>query len=460
MPTRCIHPCRFVVLAAVAFAAAAAPAAAADLAILTRGKMLQLIADGDPAHARGVVRFGADPVLADAPDPSCPAASSFELGLFTVSANAVVRGEKAQLDCARWRRTASGWTYANADPEAPGGVRSIVYGPSGLVVKLAGAQAMPAAGPLGYAFAWFEVGARRYHGRFHLFRQNSATRIVSRTTSRGAAEAERGFWTVLIGDDDSEARQQATLAALTAAARSPRDGRSPFLLAMLRLYRFGTLTESIAAASPTAVSELGAAVAAFDAAEPLLWNRATRSGDSRVPGFAAAARYSLAVASGDEPMRQRALADLDYAIEINAFFNVFDLMTVIQAEPPSSAAFQAAFATVSAYLADPTTFQCAFTQPEVCTGAGLGPGSFPGTFVVFGDLFAKAGDATAAKRWYEAARTTEGGWAFEGLGAERLATADARVAAYGDADPSNDPPIIGAGRQACASCHHRVTPPA
>jgi hypothetical protein len=60
--------------------------------------------------------------------------------------------------------------------------------------------------------------------------------------------------------------------------------------------------------------------------------------------------------------------------------------------------------------------------------------------------------------WYDAAEGTDQGWIFEGLATERRATAEARIAAYRDADPANDPPIIGAGRQACVSCHQRLAP--
>jgi hypothetical protein len=435
--------------------ASVATAHAQDLVILNHGKVLRLVGHDDPSKAHGLIRFGKDPALAGAPDPSCPASSSVELGLFTVAANAVVRGEKVTLDCARWRRTKSGWRYD--DPAAPGGVESITYGPTGLTVRLAGSATLPAPGPVGYAFAWFQVGTRRFHGRFHVFRKNRADLIASRKTSTLAAEGESAFWGIMWGDDASEATAQRTLATLNRAAkRSKADARSRFLLAMLRLYRFGQLTERIASPSEAALAELRAAVAAFDQAEPLLWDRTARAGDSRVPGFAAAARYSLAVATADEALHQQALVDLDYAISINAFFNVFDLMAVTQAEPPSSAAFQQAFGAVSAYISDPSTLECAVTQPEVCTGNGLAPTALPGTFVVFGDLYAKAGDVAGATSWYQFAVATERGWPFEGLGAERLATVDARVAAYQDADPGNDPPIIGAGKQACASCHNRL----
>jgi hypothetical protein len=425
------------------------PARALDM--LTRGKVLKLQGAADPARARGLVRFGADTVLADAPDPSCPATSSFELGLFTVATNRVQRTERFVLDCSLWRAGKRGWVHPGA-----GDIKKITYGPRGLVVKLQGAAVLPAAGPIAYAQVWFAVGERRFHGRIHQIATNRPDRIVSRKTSKRAADGEAGFWTVLLGDDTSEATQQRTLETLTRAAkRSKKDARSRFLLAMLRLYRFGQMTEDMSAPGPDATAELAAAVAAFDEADPLLWDRATRVGESRVPGFAAAARYSLGIATGDQALLARARVDLDYAIEINAFFNVFDLMAVAQAEPPASALFQQAFATMEAFLSDPSTLECAISFPEVCTDAGLAPTALPGTFVLFGDLYAKAGDADQARTWYTLAVATEGAWPFAGLGAERLATADARVAAYGDADPANDPPIIGAGPQACASCHHR-----
>ena len=225
---------------------------------------------------------------------------------------------------------------------------------------------------------------------------------------------------------------------------------------MLPLYRFGQLTDVITAPPEEAVEELRLALADFDRAQPELWDRTARRGDSRVPGFTAAARYALAVATDDDALRQEALAEMNYAIEINTFFNVFDLMAVIQGEPATSPAFQAAFATVSSYLAAPTTLECVVTQPEVCAGTGLAPGSFPGTFVLFGDVFAKAGDVLSANRWYDFADATDEGWLFEGLGAERRASLAARIAAYQDDDPSNDPQIIGNGPQACVSCHQRM----
>jgi hypothetical protein len=425
------------------------------ISVLTRQKVLALHGEGDPNDWRGVLRVGRDTALAEAPSPECPAVSTFELGLFTVATNGVERNARVTLECARWRAVKRGWVYD--DPALPGGVRKIVYGSRGLVVKLAGPQVLPAPGPVGYALAWFEVGDTRFHLRFHEFRKNEAASIVSRTPSRRAADAEAAFWAHLWGDDPSEAHEEAARAALgEAVRRSKRDGRSRFLLGMLHLYRFGRLTTRIVDAGPEARAEIAAAVAALDEADALLWDRDTRLGDSRVPGFAAAARYALAVVDGDAGLLEQARNDLAYALEINAFFNVFDLMTVVQAEPPGSPAFLEAFNAMDAYLADPDTLLCALTQPEVCGNAGLAPTALQGTFVLFGDFYAKGGDADAARQWYQLGAGLESNWRFSGMYANRLATVEARVAAYQDGDPANDPPIVGSGAEACASCHNRA----
>jgi hypothetical protein len=423
--------------------------------LLTHGKLLRLKAGVDPADSRGVLRVGRDPALAHAPDPSCPNTSSFELGLFTVATNRIVRSERVNLDCAKWQRRRRAWVYV--DSAATGGVKRITYGPGGLTVVLRGEAAFPALGPVAYAQAWLDVGDRRFHTRFHLFDKNEASLIVADRTSREAAAGEAGFWSVLWGDDASQSNQDATFDALARAAQiSPSDARSIFLSGMLHMYRFGQLTTTIRDADAAARAEIEAAVAAFDAAEPLLWDRQTGVGDSRVPGFGGAARYALAVVTGDETLRQKALADLQYAIDVNAFFNVFDLITVAQAEPPDSAAFQMAFDAMAEYLSDPETLQCAFDQPEICTNAGLAPGGLSGALVLFGDLYAKAGNASQATTWYQLGAATEANWAFKGLASARLATVAERVALYDDSDPDNDPPLIGSGPEACASCHHRA----
>ena len=72
-----------------------------------------------------------------------------------------------------------------------------------------------------------------------------------------------------------------------------------------------------------------------------------------------------------------------------------------------------------------------------------------GTFILFGDFYAKAGQIDAARQWYQFGAPFEAGWRFAGLYGGRLATLEARIASYRDDDPTNDAPIVGSGAEAC-----------
>src|SRR5262249_24527316 len=140
---------------------------------------------------------------------------------------------------------------------------------------------------------------------------------------------------------------------------------------------------------------------AFAAAVPLLWDG--RAGDSRVPGFAAAARFARGIADGDDARAAAGLADLDAALAVNAFFNVFDLIPAIQAVPRTDPRFQPAVDHVLAYLGDPETLACGTAQLEICNNQGLAPRKLNGSTLLFGDVYAKAGDVTGARNWYSLA---------------------------------------------------------
>ena len=135
---------------------------------------------------------------------------------------------------------------------------------------------------------------------------------------------------------EKTAREERALEVLgKAAKRDKKDGRSRFLLAMMHLYRFGQMIERYEDADDTARAEITAAHEGFEAAMPLLWDRATSRGDSRVPGFAAATAFGLGVVTNDPTLRAQGLADLEYAVTVNEFFNIFDFIPVVQATPPS-----------------------------------------------------------------------------------------------------------------------------
>src|SRR5205814_6997525 len=188
------------------------------------------------------------------------------------------------LDCAKWTATGRGYAYRDDG----GTVRAIRYGRGGLRIDVTGPGFTPIGGPVGFVQAQLGIGNVLLRVRFHNFRRNDATEVRSRKPSAAAAAGEAGFWAILRGEDESLARYRATIRQLQTAARADRrDGRSRFLLAMIHLYRFGQEVTDYAAASEDAKAELRTANAAFAKAVPLLWDDATATGDSRVPGFAA-----------------------------------------------------------------------------------------------------------------------------------------------------------------------------
>lgn len=432
----------------------AATASAARLDVLNAGKVAWFENRGDVERNGGIVVVGRDRALRTLLDPTCPAASVVEVEAYLQSTARDAVLAHVELDCGKWSRTGSGFQYSDAS----GTVRSIRYTRSGLQIEVRGPGFTPISGAVGYVQAQLQIGEDTLRARFHNFRQNDAQVVRSRRPSLAAAMSEAGFWDVLLGDDSSEAREQEVIATLeTAVRRTPRDGRSHFLLAMLHLYRFGQRVVRLDAVSAEARAELAAANVSFAAALPLLWDGATSTGDSRVPGFAAAAKYMQGVVDDDDALRAEGLADLERSIAVNSFFNVFDFIPAMQFLPPSDPVFQRGFTLFTSYLEDPETLRCVGTQPEICANAGFAPRNIQGALTLFGDLYAKAGNLERAQFWYNlvSAFPDTATWQFAALLADRRANAAARVALYGDGDPSNDPPLIGAGAEACSTCHVR-----
>lgn len=229
---------------------------------------------------------------------------------------------------------------------------------------------------------------------------------------------------------------------------------------MTHLYRFGQAVERYDAVSDYARDEIAAAQAAFQDAVPLVWNGTT--GDSRVPGFAAATTFGLGVVRNDPDLQAQGLAELDAAFRVNPFFNVFDYIPVAQAVPSFDPRFQGVFDKMSAYLNDLGTLQCLGTQPEICGNDGYAPRNTAGSLALFGDLDAKGGSAERAQSWYDLAlalgRGGSGGsrpYPFLPALESRITAVAERIALFRDADPSNDPTVFGAGPEACAACHNR-----
>ncbi|MGH7786244.1 MAG: hypothetical protein ACRERC_05220 [Candidatus Binatia bacterium] len=442
------YPLRAALLSALlATALFAQPARAFSFRILNVGKVAELTPGGGSFSVRG------DRALQPLLDPTCPTVSRVDVSAYLQSTarNAILATET--LDCTKWRFRSGTWRYEN-----PAGIiRAIRYSKRGLRMQFGGAGYTPVDGAVGYIQAQLVINDVALRIRHHNFDHNDALLISTRRPSGIGALGESAFWDVLNQIDHSEANQQKTLTLLRKAARrDPGDGRSRFLLAMTHLYRFGQQVVTYDNVSEAARADARAAVAWFDEALPLLWDSDTLTGDSRVIGFVGAAKFSLGIVENDAAMQAEGLAVLDVALQVNAFFNVFDLIPVIQALPPSDPRFTAIYNQVLTYLEDPETLACVGTQPELCANTGMAPTNISGALTLFGDMYAKGGDLGNATRWYTLANAlTPATWPFKPILTARLADVAGRIALYQDADLTNDPPIIGAGAENCAVCHTR-----
>jgi hypothetical protein len=452
---------RFLALLAALLVAAPAPAHA--LTLLTRSKVAVFRAD----RTKAVIRVGADRALAKLLDPTCPTTSSIQVGSYPQATTRLVLQPLVALDCTKWRAVDGGFQYLDK-AGSRGGVTKIVYTTRRLVIRIQGSGYVHVAGPVGYVETWLGIGAERFLARFHNFRRNDAEILATRKPNSAAGDGEAAFWDVLWGDDASAARQEATIDLLEKATRqAPRDGRSHFLLGMMHLYRFGNLAADYRNASDAAKVEIRAAYEAFQTAVPLLWDGT--AGDSRVPGFAAATKYTLGVVEGDAARTAEGLADLDAAVAVNPIFNLFDYIGVVPSTVlPTDPLYPRVIEILDFALA-PENASCFTSQPEVCGNVGMAPHNVEGSFTLFGDLYAKGGllddpDPTkplrGAEPLYTLAQTFANiyGWnpAWKALIADRVATVAARIALYQNADPADDPVLIGnTPGEPCATCHHK-----
>jgi len=424
----------------------ATDASAFDL--LTLDKELVLRA-GPGGFAR--VRVGADRALRSVPDPRCPAVtrvriSSYQSYRFTGEPEVV-------LPCDGWSKTATGFAYR--DPAASaGGVRSIRFGSEGLQIDAGSAQHSPFVGPVGFVHVRFSIDDRRYFVRFHSFSRNDASAVVSPRASRPAAEGERAFWETMLGDRQDSDRALAALARAT--ARNPRDGRSLLLTGMMRLYRFERVEADPRRVSDAGKREIESGAVAMQRALPLLWDG--QHGDGRVPGFIGAVIYKKGVAFEEAATIEHGRRLMEEAAAADALFNGF----IPFGFGPIAAPDSDDYATILHLLDDvfPTVAGDCGTQPEICFNDGLAPHNLEGSFLLFGDLYTKAGRVDQAVASYELAADlgATNGWKPEFLErARQLAdAAPARAALYQDDDPDNDPPFTdfgGAGN--CAYCHNR-----
>lgn len=429
-------------------AALASPALCFELLTLDKEGIFYA---GSTGSAVARIRVGPDRALRERRDPRCPAVTRVRISSY---ADYRFTGDpEVELRCELWTATAGGFVYR--DPSgATAGIHTVRFGPEGLSIEAAAPGYTPVIGPVGFVHVRFSIDDHRYFVRFHSFTRNDATAVISPRASRAAALGESAFWDVLLGDAPSSDSALAALAR--AVARNPRDGRSSFLTGMMRLYRFERLEADPRKVSNAGKREIQAGAIAMERALPLLWNGV--SGDGRAPGFIGAVIYKKGVAFAEPAVTARGRELMEDAARADALFNGFIPFGFGPIARPDSADY----ATILHLLDEvfPAIAGECGTQSEICFNEGLAPHNLEGSFLLFGDLYTKAGRVVDAVASYQLAADigATNGWKPVFLErARRLAAeAPARAALYADGNPDNDPPFTdlgGAGN--CAYCHNR-----
>lgn len=428
------------------------PNAAHAITVLTTGKRVA-VRDGTT-----IVRVGPDPNLEVLVDPSaCPSAASVRIATYPTARNLVVGPPAVALPCEGWKAIENGWQYRD-DAGSAGGIRLVRYTTRGLTIVAGAPGFVLEPGPVGFLQVGLTIGGTRFHVRFHSFRRNDAEALISLRPTRLAAEGERAFWATLFGERD---QAEESLRLLAQAERgNRRDGRLPFLTAMMHLYEFGAQVTHYPSATAEQRVHVDAARAAFARALPLLYQPGV--GDSRALGFASGTTYVAGVLAGDAGLRAQGVAEMDAAAAENALFNAFNPIGVVPpAVSPFDPAYQVPLQLLDDYfpVAARSCVGAAGVQGEICFNDGLAPHNLEGTFLFFGDVYAKAGRIDDARARYQASLTTgqRSGWRAEFLAEvqERLDDLPARVARFQDDDPANDPPMVGVASAGCAHCHYQ-----
>lgn len=129
-----------------------------------------------PFKNKAVVKFVKDAAIAPLANPiDCPTSTP---SLRITASNGYDSGA-IDLPCGKWVTTGSGYKYKDK-LAASGGVQTVVYANTKLIVKLKGESYPALVGPID-APTWVEVGldtgAARYCGRFESFKKNEASKV-------------------------------------------------------------------------------------------------------------------------------------------------------------------------------------------------------------------------------------------------------------------------------------------
>lgn len=170
--------------------------------------------------------------------------------------------------------------------------------------------------------------------------------------------------------------------------------------------------------------------------------------DRRIPGWLGTIKVGTARALNQPEALDEAIAFVIAATDAYPEFNSVSLAIALSHLPLDTIYPQMAIDRLMA------TADCA-ANLDVCKNTAKVPHNNEGALMLFGDVYARIGDAENARHFYTLALTSPDAatWKYATHAQAVLDDLDHRIDLYLDADPSNDPLFFAEGRVACVACH-------
>lgn len=255
-------------------------------------------------------------------------------------------------------------------------------------------------------------------------------------------EATAAFWSALRGGRP-EGRAD-VIAALKAATRAhPREEELALLHGLAHLWR---LAEPL----PEEMGDQALLVeSVFTARRELERAYELCPTDHRIPAWLGPLLVRTGEALGDRATIDEGLAVLERGIAAYPAFVLFSKLLVYADRPRDDPDFMMALAAVEENVG-----ACVASDPA-CSNHARAAHNVEGALVFLGDVIAKAGQRDEALAFYEMALAVPEypEWDYQALIADRIATVDARVAAYDTPDPSDDHEAVWQSAIQCSICH-------
>jgi tetratricopeptide (TPR) repeat protein len=256
--------------------------------------------------------------------------------------------------------------------------------------------------------------------------------------------ATAAFWKAL--ENGAVADRQAVISDLKAALDEyPGEEEFALLHGLANVWRLGEPLPSETGDQAGLVSAVTAARASLERAYELCPT------DHRIPAWLGPIIVNWGRALSDQASIDLGLKILQQGIDAYPSFVLFSKVLVYADRPKTDPDFQQAIAAI-----DANVDTCKPGDPA-CGNTAHVPHNIEGAMVFLGDTYAKAGQKERASDRYRAAMNEASfdEWDYHMLLADRLATLEARVAAFDTPDPADDPVSAWNDTNQCSICHKR-----